>query len=406
MIRNVIVIGFVGIFLALIVFGIARQQLYGEAVNGQTAVPTLAATSVLPELPETAVSANPSPVPPTAVPPTATTTAASPQSHTIQAGETLFSIARRYNIPLNSLAAANNIYDPNLIQVGQILVIPGPTPLPPAGDSAAATAVPPPAQSETPPTNLNGIPIDSIIVMPDNVRQNVRQIFAQGQALGRNAYAYSKVGDSTIQNPHFMTRFDEAGGNYNLGPYAYLQPAIDHFAGSHGREGMAVRKGLHSWTANDPLWADKNICLANETPIICEIRTHNPAFLLIRLGSNDAGVPEMFNGNVRQIVETTLANGIVPIIGTKADRFEGSNINNEILRQIAAEYQLPLWDFDAAAQMIPGRGLDVDNVHLTTFYAHDYNSQVAFQRGHGVHNLTALMMLYALLQEVALLPEN
>ena len=73
---------YVGIFLALIVFGIARQQLYGEVVNGQTAVPALVATSALPELPETGVAVIPTPLPPTAVPATATTAPANQQSHT------------------------------------------------------------------------------------------------------------------------------------------------------------------------------------------------------------------------------------------------------------------------------------------------------------------------------------
>jgi hypothetical protein len=30
---------------------------------------------------------------------------------------------------------------------------------------------------------------------------------------------------------------------------------------------------------------------------------------------------------------------------------------------------------------------------MTTFYAHDYTRPEAFQRGHSVHNLTALIVL-------------
>ncbi len=222
--------------------------------------------------------------------------------------------------------------------------------------------------------------------------------------MGRNPHAYSKIGDSTIQSPYFMARFDEPGG-FNLGRYAYLQPTIDYFAGSHGRQGAAVRKGFHSWTVTDPMWADKTICQPAESSVACEFRLNNPAIVLIRLGSNDRGVPAGFEQNLRQIIEYAIANGVIPVIGTKADRFEGSNQNNDILRRLAAEYELPVWDFDTAAQIIPGRGLDVDNVHLTTFYAHDYSSPVALQRGHGVHNLTALMMLDVLLNEV-ILPES
>ena len=63
------------------------------------------------------------------------------------------------------------------------------------------------------------------------------------------------------------------------------------------------------------------------------------------------------------------------------------------MRRVAADYQIPLMDFDQVALTIPGRGLTTDNVHMTTFYAHDYRQPEAFQRGHGLHNLTALVTL-------------
>lgn len=345
-----LVMGIVLIFFGLIGLGIIRQEM-GMPV-GYTAVPTLASTFA-PALLPVLVTAT---IPPTFTPPA----------------------------PDNPVVAATS---------ASVTAVFTPTASIPTPEPTATTF------SQL--NSLNGIPVTSIIVMPEHVIANTRAIFAQGQAYGRNPHAYSKVGDSTIQNPHFMSRFDQPG-EYNLGPYVYLQPAVDYFGGSHGREGLAVRQGFHSWTVTDPLWADKSICQANESPIACEIRVHNPAIIIIRLGSNDAGVPAMFEQNVRQIVELAITNGIIPVIGTKADRFEGSNINNEILRQIAADYQIPLWDFDVAAQMIPGRGLDVDNVHLTGFFAHDYGSPVTFQRGHGVHSLTALMMLQTLLDEVIL----
>jgi hypothetical protein len=93
---------------------------------------------------------------------------------------------------------------------------------------------------------------------------------------------------------------------------------------------------------------------------------------------------------------------VIPILGTKADRFEGpGNVNNAIIRRLATDYGVPLWDFDLLAGTIPGRGLTVDNVHMTTFFAHDWTQPVAFQRGHGVHNLTALMALDAVLEVIA-----
>ncbi len=43
----------------------------------------------------------------------------------VQSGDTLSSIASRFNVSLNDLMAANNITDPNLLGAGQQLVIPG-----------------------------------------------------------------------------------------------------------------------------------------------------------------------------------------------------------------------------------------------------------------------------------------
>jgi hypothetical protein len=255
-----------------------------------------------------------------------------------------------------------------------------------------------PPQPTPLPTTLNGLPLTTFLILPPNVLDNCRAIYAAGQALGRNPHAFAKVGDSTIENDHFLSRFD--GGPYNLGDYAALQPVIDHFRGSFARDSAAVRIGLHSWTVFDPAWAEKPLCQPNESVIACEFRLHNPAVVFIRLGSNDVGVPAMYDANMRQIVQYAIDNGVIPVLGTKADRHEGSNQNNDILRQIAADYQIPLWEFDMVAGTLPGRGLDVDGVHMNTFYAHDYTQPVAFQRGHAMHNLTALLMLDALLSQV------
>jgi LysM repeat protein len=336
--------------------------------------------------------------------------------HTVQRGENLFRIARLYGTSVEAITKANHIADPKMIQVGQKLIIPPiqattepePTDIPIPTLTLTPTSTPPlitltPIVSTTtqatngtpppPPDNVNGVKIDTFVVMPPAVQENMRRIFATGQALGRNPRAFSKVGDSTIENPHFLARFDS--GPYNLADYAYLQPVIDYFHGSFSRQGMAVRRGLHSWSVLNPAWADKDNCEPNESPLACEFRLNNPSLVLIRLGSNDVGAPELFKQSVQNVITYSIESGVIPVIGTKADRHEGpGNINNNILRELAAANNLPLWDFDLVADTLPNHGLaSDDDTHMSFFYAHDYSLPEAFTKGHAVHNLTALIVL-------------
>lgn len=435
------------------------------------------------------------------------TETAFPFIYIVQRGDTLFSIGRRYGVPMQSIIAVNNLVNPNRLSIGQTLIIPPPdyqTPTPPptitpsltATPSATATPSitytptetltpsPSPTASDTPtptrtptasntptitptatatlsptptetftmtltpsvtltstalptlvpdvppitatldpallptamllpptwtveptltpsptstytmPTEVNGVPIDQFVVIPPSVVENIRAIYAAGQALGNNPRSFSRIGDSTIENPFFLTRFDDPNRIYNLGSYAYLEEAIDFFAGSFSRDNITVRVALHSWSLFDSMWSDPYQCQPGETPIACEYRIARPSYVIIRLGSNDAGVPRYFEESMREILDYTIAQGIVPIIGTKADRVEGAdNTNNNILRRLATEYELPLWDYDIVAATLPGRGLGPDAVHMTSFYAHDWTQALGFQRGHGVHTLTGLIAL-------------
>ncbi len=326
-------------------------------------------------------------------------------NHTLLPGESLSYLAQIYDVALEDIIAINDITDADQVFAGQVLVIPVA-----GGEETAVSAALSAGGDQNPITTkpayvaINGLPESSFIILSPEAVQRARAIYARGQELGRNPNAYAKIGDSTTENPFFMARFD--GGQYNLGDYAYLQDVIDKYRGSHARDSVAVRVGLHSWTIFDPTWADKAVCGPAETPIECEFRLHNPSVVFIRLGSNDAGAPQLFDESIRQIVDYAIDQGVIPIIGTKADRVEGSDENNDILRQIAADYQLPLWDFDLVAGSVAGRGLDVDGVHMSSFYAHDYTLPEALQRGHALHNLSALMMLDTLWKEVILPTEN
>ncbi len=346
----------------------------------QFPLPTLAADAITPtvglqpitDIRLTAVSL-------TAAPITAT--------HTVRAGETLYAIALQYGMEQDDLIALNEITNPDVLDAGQVLQV-----------NIAEGMRPITVTIADAPTSINGIPIAQLVSMDAAVLQTVHTIFARGQAMGRDPNAFSKVGDSTIETPHFLARFD--GGVYDLDDFAYLQPTIDQYQGSFARDSAAVRIGMHSWTMLDPAWADKSICLPNETAVSCEIRLNNPSIMLIRLGTNDDAGAAYFDKQMRLMIDEIIAQGVIPVVGTKADRAEGSNINNETIRQITADYHLPVWDFDRLADTLPARGLDADNAHMTTFYAHDYADPTAFTRGHAMHNLTALILLDTIRREV------
>jgi hypothetical protein len=260
-----------------------------------------------------------------------------------------------------------------------------------------ATKTPQPLET-IPAAAINGMPAGQFIIMPGETRENIRQISAKGESLGRNPQVFSILGDSLIATNQSLAKWD--GDDYNLGEYSFLQPTIDQYAGSFSRYGPSVRVGLHSWSVFDPLWADKEFCLANEDVLTCEIRLNNPSMMIIFLGSNDAGSPGGFNVNYRQIVEALIEQGIVPVLATKADRFEGGdNVNNNIIRKIATDFQVPLMEFDLLADTLPGRGLGPDNVHLTFLEPLDFGSPEIFSVGYPVHNLASLMILDAVRRE-------
>lgn len=346
-------------------------------------------------------------------------------THTVQPGETLYGIGVRYGVGVPALMAANGLADPALITVGQVLVIPaeagvtdaaaGALAAPPTwpdpehfpidlglgpvlqqpgqtapGAASAADEVPPPPQDLGILTAEAARWLNLGVIDPGG--SGLRQIYLRGLALGNNPHAFSKIGDCNSEPPYFLVRFDR--GDYDLGPFSSLQPVIDHFKGSFARQSATVWTGNHAWALFDPIWANPALCQAGETPLECEFRTQRPSFVLIRLGTNEVGQEALFAEYLRKLIVFSLERGTIPVLGTKADRLEGSDAINETIRALAAQYGVPLWDFSKAADLLPARGLVADGFHMT-YFPPLYSEPAALQTGHSVQNLTALMALDA-----------
>lgn len=80
--------------------------------------------------------------PPPAPTATATPAPAVQGSYIVQWGDTLYSIARRFNTTVEALAALNGLADPEFIYAGQVLLVPGHTQPPPPADTLVYQVAP------------------------------------------------------------------------------------------------------------------------------------------------------------------------------------------------------------------------------------------------------------------------
>jgi len=227
-------------------------------------------------------------------------------------------------------------------------------------------------------------------VVPKALSQRARDIYAQGLDLGRNPRAFSKVGDCGSTPSWFLGPFDL--GDYNLGDYSSLQGVIDYFSGSFNRTSQAVRNGFNAASILSSIRAEPEFCEPGEHPLACEFRLNDPSLALIMVGTNDKYRVAEFEGTMRQIIEYTIEQGVLPVIASKPDNFEGDHSLNRILYALALEYELPFWNLWRAMQDLPSGGLQEDGVYLT-WAPNDFANTVDMRAGWPHRNLTALQVL-------------
>lgn len=183
---------------------------------------------------------------------------------------------------------------------------------------------------------------------------NLREIYRRGQLRGNDAGAFSIFGDC-------QTRPEEFFGVFETDPFVLqslppeLQETVAHFAGSFNRESPTARDGT---TPGALLWDQWHRgdygCVFGETPVECELRIHRPSFVIIQVGTHFESRNTEY---LRRIIEQLLGRGVVPILATKADNRELDHRINRDMALLAAEYDLPLWNFWAAVAHLPNRGL-------------------------------------------------
>jgi hypothetical protein len=225
------------------------------------------------------------------------------------------------------------------------------------------------------------------------VSQRARQIYQAGVDQNHDTRRFSKVGDCQNIRQYFLGMFDNSK-TYNLGDqYSYLKGAIDQFSGSWNRLSESVRTGFNVASVLTPLYSNPNDCKGGESPIACEFRIWNPSIVIISMETWTAGRPTaLYETYLRQIVEFAISQNVLPIVATKADNLEGDNSINRIVAQVATDYDIPMWNFWAAAHPLPDHGLLEDGFHLTNA-SNWFDKSDSMDKAWPWRNLTALQVI-------------
>lgn len=209
------------------------------------------------------------------------------------------------------------------------------------------------SKSETPPetaitNDWMGLPIQP---EPD---ESIRDIYLLGQSLGNDPHAFSIFGDCQARPGEFFGVF-ETDEELVASLPAELQETVAHFQGSFNRESSTAQDGT---TPGALLWDQWHRgqygCGFGETPVDCELRVHRPSFVIIQIGSHFESRNTEY---LRRIINQLIAEGVVPILATKADNRELDHRVNRDMALLSAEFNLPLWNFWVSLSDLPNRGL-------------------------------------------------
>ncbi len=269
-------------------------------------------------------------------------------------------------------------------------------------DTAAPTDTP--TITATPDVRLDPADWQNWPVVP-TVSARAQEIYELGLEMGNDQARFSKIGDCQNINTYFLDFFDYPN-LYTLGEdYAYLQETIDQFSGSFSRVSTATKGGMNVAAVLSHYWADQERCESGESPLACELRLNQPSIALISMeeswGSNNK--VENYEKYIRQIIETVIDAGVVPILATKADNLEGDHRINQAIANLAYEYDIPLWNFWRAVQDLPNQGLLEDGFHLT-HGVNDFSESKNLKQAWPVRNLTALQALDSVWRQLNDLP--
>lgn len=191
-------------------------------------------------------------------------------------------------------------------------------------------------------------------MIPGVIDPTLSKVYERGLSLGNDPQAFSIFGDCQTRPAEFFGVFESDSLLIESLPLE-LQETVNYFKGSFTRESPTSQDGT---TPGALLWTQWHRgqygCTFAETPVECELRVHRPSFVILQIGTHFESRNTEY---LRKIINQLLDEGVVPILATKGDNREKDERINRDMAMLAAEYDLPLWNFWAALSDLPDRGL-------------------------------------------------
>ncbi len=260
------------------------------------------------------------------------------------------------------------------------------------------------------------------------MKANLQAILAHGLQLGNRPDVFAKIGDSITASPNFLYALGSPGydpGNpFFSGPFTNIASIVNYFraqpvdasgANSFNRASLAAANGWSPYQELDPARdldaAHAPFALPGETPLATELRLTRPGIALIMLGTNDLDPGEnlaAFKAELTAVVQTVIADGVIPVLSTIPDNLRFGPVveqhvflNNQIISDVAAELNVPLWNYWLALQPLPQKGIGPDGGHPSAYpFGTEFFTASGLQYGFNVRNLTAVGTLMKIVQVV------
>jgi hypothetical protein len=266
--------------------------------------------------------------------------------------------------------------------------------------------------------DLPAAPFENLPVLPFTdpaVLDNARTIALTGQALGRRADAFMKVGDSnsalfftpdaSYLIPLGLPGYDPIGSGLAARPE--LLDTLRAFQ-------SPVGGGGNSFTRASPT-AFPGATVAALLPRLAEeVRATNAGVALVTIGTNDLalhGNPDLYRAELAQVVRTLTGAGVLPVLTTLPNHVDNPVLParvrqfNQVVAEVGEEFRVPVWNLAVALAALPAEGLRSDGVHLNSAPGGSGNlTPAGLLFGQNVRNLGALQVLDWFRERVALGP--